>query len=411
MKEGKRNFKTIILSSCIILFNLIVFTSLRTNAQNMSQQRIPRIVSPEIATDNSVTFNIYAPDANSVVLNGSWMGVGENKEMIKGYRGVWSVTINPLEPSMYNYNLILDSVNIIDPANPIIIRDVNRYSNTLIIPGKGSELFEVKNVPHGSVSKVWFDSPSLGLIRRMCVYTPPGYEDSKGKYPVLYLLHGGGGDEDAWTTLGRANYILDNLIAQGKAIPMIVVMPNGNANQTAAMTDMPFQAESSRTQEPMDIQNEQAVIDGTKLYPNSLVKDIIPYIEKHYRVTANCENRAIAGLSMGGGQSFNIGLLNTDKFAWLGMFSSGIYGGTSGAVFDAEKQIPGLLSNSSFYNKNLKLFYISVGEQDPRYGPTQLAVSTFKKNNLNVFYTSFPGAHEWSVWRLSLGDFLPRLFR
>jgi enterochelin esterase-like enzyme len=409
MKEGKRNFKTIILSSCIILFNLIVFTGLRTNAQNMSQQRIPRIVSPEIATDNSVTFNIYAPDANSVVLNGSWMGVGENKEMIKGYRGVWSVTINPLEPSMYNYNLILDSVNIIDPANPIIIRDVNRYSNTLIIPGKGSELFEVKNVPHGSVSKVWFDSPSLGLIRRMCVYTPPGYEDSKGKYPVLYLLHGGGGDEDAWTTLGRANYILDNLIAQGKAIPMIVVMPNGNANQTAAMTDMPFQAESSRTQEPMDIQNEQAVIDGTKLYPNSLVKDIIPYIEKHYRVTANCENRAIAGLSMGCLQTQITYITYPELFRYVGCFSLGIHFNNQFAAISNKILIPAYDKKLTTLNNNL--FYIGCGTEDFCYEGVQTLRKKLDEHKFEYFYNETGGGHTWSNWREYLSDFAQRLFK
>lgn len=238
----------------------------------------------------------------------------------------------------------------------------------------------------------------------MYVYTPPGYEKNSEKYPVLYLLHGGGGDESQWIILGRSCQIIDNLIAQGKTKPMIIVTPNGNANQVAA----PGEAPASMNQVIYQAPNPAGV---TGSFEKSVIEDIIPYVETNYRVLSNKENRAIAGLSMGGGQSFNIGLLNTDKFAWLGMFSSGIYGGTSGAVFDAEKQIPGLLSNSSFYNKNLKLFYISVGEQDPRYGPTQLAVSTFKKNNLNVFYTSFPGAHEWSVWRLSLGDFLPRLFR
>ncbi|MFH0841501.1 MAG: alpha/beta hydrolase-fold protein [Bacteroidota bacterium] len=409
MKAGKKDFKTIILNSGMILFSLIFFTGLRTNAQNMPQQRIPRIVSPEIAADNSVTFSIYAPDANSVFLNGSWMKAGENKEMIKDNRGVWSVTINPLEPSMYNYNLILNGVNILDPANPITLRDVNRYSNTLIIPGKGSGLFEVNDVPHGSVTKIWFDSPSLGLKRRMCVYTPPGCEDSKEKYPVLYLLHGGGGDEDAWTTLGRANYILDNLIAQGKARPMIVVMPNGNSGQTAAMTDMAFQAESSRTQGPMDIENEQAVIDGSTSYPNSLVKDIIPYIEKHFRVTANSDNRAIAGLSMGCLQTQITYITYPELFRYAGCFSLGIHFNNQFAIISNKILIPAYDKKLNALNNNL--FYVGCGTEDFCYEGVQELRKKLDEHNFKYYYNETSGGHTWANWRLYLADFTPRLFK
>jgi enterochelin esterase-like enzyme len=409
MKTRKDFFATVILNSGIILLSLIFFIGLQANAQNMPQQRIPRVVSPEIASDNRVTFSIYAPDANSVILNGSWMGIGENKELRKDDRGVWSVTIDPLEPSMYNYNLILNGVSIIDPANPITLRDVNRYSNMLLIPGKGSEMFEVNDVPHGSVNKVWFDSPSLGLNRRMCVYTPPGYEDSKGKYPVLYLLHGGGGDEDAWITLGRANYILDNLIAQGKAKPMIVVMPNGNANQTAAMTDMPFQAQFSGTQRPMDTPNEQAVIDGTTSYPNSLVKDIIPYIEKHYRVTANSDSRAIAGLSMGCLQTQVTYITYPELFSYVGCFSLGIHFNNQFAIISNKILIPA-------YDKKLEtlknnLFYVGCGTQDFCFEGVQELRRKLDEHNFKYYYNETGGGHTWANWRDYLSDFVPRIFK
>jgi len=392
-----------------ILLCMLLISGLKTSAQNMPQSRIPRIVSPEIAGNNSVTFSIYAPGADSVELNGSWMSTGENKKMTRDERGVWSVIIGPLEPSMYNYNMILNGVSIIDPANPIILRDVTRHSNILIIPGKGSEMFEVNDVPHGTLSKVWFDSPSLGITRRMTIYTPPGYEDSREKYPVLYLLHGGGGDEDAWTILGRANYILDNLIALGKARPMIVVMPNGNANQTAAMTDMPFRSGNQQNMAPMNAENEQAVIDDASLYPNSLIKDIIPYVEKHYRVTANSENRAIAGLSMGCLQTQITYITFPELFQYVGCFSLGIHFNNQFAIISNKILIPG-------YDKKLqtlknKLFYVGCGKEDFCFEGVQTLRKKLDEHNFKYYYNESGGGHTWANWRDYLSDFVPRLFR
>jgi enterochelin esterase-like enzyme len=390
---------------CISIFSLSVM------AQNAPTPVVrppqgPRnvITPPQILPDNRVVFKLFAPKATEVTLNGDWMAAGVNEPLTKNDTGLWTLTTKPLKPEFYGYSFSLNGVRIIDPSNALVKRDVITNFSVLLIPGKESDMYAVNDVPHGTLSKIWYYSAAIKLTRQMSVYTPPGYEKSSEKYPVLYLLHGGGGDESQWIVLGRSCQIIDNLIAQGKVKPMIIVMPNGNANQTAATGEAP--PEKQQTNSPTPNPNM-----GIGLFEKSIVEDIIPFIENNYRALSNKENRAIAGLSMGGGQSFNIGFVNTDKFSWIGMFSSGIFGGTTAAVFDAEKQIPGLLSNSSFYNKNLKLYYVSVGEQDPRYGPTQTAVNTFKKNNLNVFYTSFPGAHEWSVWRLSLCDFLPRLFR
>ena len=399
-----------LLRTVCIWFTLLV-TSLSSYSQNpqgaaavqqpvQASFRPAPTVSPEVLTDNKVVFRIFAKDAASVVLSGDFAGQGTN--LAKNDSGMWTITIGPLAPEFYSYTYTVDGVRTIDPSNPLIIRDGTRYSSTFIIPGAGSELYGVKDVPHGTLAKVWYESPSLNLTRRMYVYTPAGYEGSGARYPVLYLLHGGGGDEDAWTTMGRAVQIMDNLIASGKAKPMIVVMPNGNANQSAVLGDAPSAVPATIT--------PGATTGGT--FETSLVNDMVPFIDKHYRTIADRESRAVAGLSMGGGQTWNIGLKNTDKFAWVGIYSSGMFGGVQGyAAFEPEKLIPGIMSNSAAFNNNLKLFYISCGEQDPRYEFTQKAISTLRSGGLNVVSVPFPGSHQWSVWRLSLADFVPRLFK
>ena len=182
-------------------------------AQELNSQQGPQFESPVVATDNSVSFKVHSSSAQTVAMNGSWMGWGETLELQKGAEDVWSVSVGPLEASMYHYNFFIDGVSAIDPKNAHALRDGVRYASMLIVPGEASGIFEVNDVPHGTLSKIWYESPSLDLNRRMYVYTPPGYENSNEKYPVFYLLHGGGGDEDAWTSLGRTNYILDNLIA------------------------------------------------------------------------------------------------------------------------------------------------------------------------------------------------------
>jgi enterochelin esterase-like enzyme len=409
MKTRKRDTALIFLKTSAIILCCLLLEWSCTNAQNIRQQRIPRIISPDIAADNSVTFSIYAPEADSVKLHGNWMRSDQNKVMNKDDRGVWSVNIEPLKPSMYTYNMILNGVTVTDPSNPIILRDVTSYSNMLIIPGKGSELFEVNNVAHGTLSKVWFDSPSLKLNRRMCIYTPPGYESDTKKYPVLYLLHGGGGDEDAWVILGRANYILDNLIAQGKAKPMIVVMPNGNANQTAAMTDVSFQSGRGQNLAPLNSENDQAVIDGAYAYPNSLVNDIIPYIEKNYRVIANSDNRAIAGLSMGCLQTQITYITYPELFQYVGCFSLGIHFNNQFALISNKILIPS-------YDKKLKtlnnhLFYVGCGTEDFCFEGVQTLRKKLDEYNFKYIYNETGGGHTWSNWRDYLSDFVTLIFK
>jgi enterochelin esterase-like enzyme len=374
--------------------------------------------SPEILPDKRVTLRLNAPKASEVILNGDWPD-GRNIAMTKDDQGMWSVTVGPLTPELWGYTYSVDGVRILDPRNSNTKRDGARYDNILLISGPESELYELKTVPHGSISIVWYPSPVLKTTRRMYVYTPPGYDQGKGKYPVLYLLHGGGGDEDAWTTLGRTNMILDNLIAEGKARPMIVVMPNGNANQIvsqgyaygvppappvrpappaapapgAAAAPGPTAPGAPRAPAPQ-------VYEGS--FPQSLVKDIVPYIEKHYRVIANKDNRAIAGLSMGGGHVLSATNNNPGMFGYIGVFSAG-----AGRTADTlEKQLDAVKKGG------VKLYWIGAGATDmARPGAVSLSDLVKKVGFANNVYRETPGGHTWFNWRIYLGEFAPLLFK
>ncbi len=389
-----------------LLFFVCLF--LTSQAQEISTQQGPQITSPAIADNNTVTFNIYSPNANSISVSGSWVD-GENVQMTKNSDGVWSATVGPLDPSMYHYNIVIDGISAIDPANPKAMRDGTRYASTLIVPGKESNVFEAMDVPHGTIHKVWYDSPTLGLYRRMFVYTPAGYDDSKDKYPVLYLLHGGGGDEEAWSSLGRANYILDNLIAEGKAKPMIVVMGNGNEAQTSSVTEWP--TNSSITDHGPSLGNEtrEETIERVTLYPKSIVNDIIPFIEKNFRVKANSENRAIAGLSMGSMQTQITTMTNPGLFQYIGCFSLGIHFNDQFEIVSNEILIPG-------YDKYLetmdnKLFYTGCGTDDFCYEGVQTLRAKLDEHNFEYIYNETGGGHTWANWRVYLADFAPKLFK
>ena len=357
------------------------------------------VVSPEL-TEETITFRLVANYATEVGIQASWAGYGV-QPMTKGERGVWSITMPRPASELYTYNFVVDGISTLDPSNTFVQRDGTRYMSAVLVDGDYADLY--KEATHkGNLEHVWYYSAENDMERRMYVYTPYGY-DAKGKkkYPVLYLLHGGGGDEDAWSTLGRTCQILDNLIEQGKAVPMLVVMPNGNPNQYAAAT----------LQIPVK-QDVRQYASGFDNY-SSLVADILPYVESHYNVIKNRQGRAVAGLSMGGGQSFFIGLRNIDVFANIGIFSSGLLGGSGAgqAAFDPEAQMPGLISNPAKYNK-LDLFYISCGEQDNRIGGTKEFVDQLNALGYkNVFYETYPGGHEWKVWRRNLSAFVQKVFQ
>jgi enterochelin esterase family protein len=362
--------------------------------------------SPEIHGDRTVTFRLLAPRATEVTLNGSWDN-GTNLKMTKDDSGVWSATIGPLAPQLWGYWFMVDGVKALDPNNGETQRDGSRYDNLLMISGPESEWWDFKDVPHGTVQAVWYPSPTLKMAsRRMMVYTPPGYETSSQKYPVLYLLHGGGGDEDAWLTMGRANIIMDNLIAAGKAKPMIVVMPNGNATQSVSQGYGygPTPARQSvQAPAPPPVQAAQAGGQAGRgrggapqpyagSYPESLVKDVIPFVEKRFRVLAAKDDRAIAGLSMGGGHTLAATNNNPGTFAYIGVFSSG-----PAAVDEAfQKQIAAVKGGG------VKFYWLGAGTIDTARERTVNLSELVKKEGFSTTYREIPGRHYWFLWR----DFL-----
>jgi enterochelin esterase family protein len=380
------------------------------------------VVSPEILSDKRVTFRLLAPKATEVLLNGNWDN-GRNIAMTKGDEGIWSVTVGPLGEQLWGYSFSVDGLKVLDPGNGEYQLDGNRYDNLLMISGPGSDLWDFKpDVAHGSVQSIWYHSEILKeKERRMYVYTPPDYYSSESKYPVLYLLHGGGGDEDAWVTMGRANVILDNLIAQGKAKPMVVVMPNGNATQivsqgyaygptpprqsVTAPAPPPVQAAEGRgpaaTGGGRGAGRAPARYEGS--YPQSLVQEVIPFVEKHFRVIANKDNRAIAGLSMGGGHTTLATNNNPGVFGWIGVWSAG---GPEGP--DDDKYIALLTKVQA---GGVKHYWIGAGTTDFALNGSKNLFAVAQKAELNTTFHTAPGAHYWFIWRQFLGEFGSVIFR
>lgn len=359
-------------------------------AQEMGQRNEPEYTSPVVNTDLTVTFKVHSPNAESIAMYGSWMNWGETAAFEKGEDDLWTFTTNPLPSSMYHYNFIIDGVSAIDPKNPHAIRDGVRYASLLMVEGDGSELFELNNVPHGNLSQVWYDSPSLNLTRRMYVYTPPGYEDSDESYPVLYLLHGGGGDEDAWTALGRANLILDNLIAEGKAKPMLIVMTNGNA----------FQISTLNTAPDAPVITRETFMKYAGMFEKSLVEDVIPYIESHYRVKANKESRAVAGLSMGGMHTITSTIEYPDVFGYVGVFSSGIFMPSDDQLGKFE----------ALQKAGVEKYWVACGEDDFVMESNKRLLEMLDKTGIPYEYFENEGGHTWANWRTYLSMFAPMLF-
>ena len=366
----------------------------------------PRIVSPEILPDNKVTFRIYAKDAAKVTVAGEWQaGFNAAENLVKGDTGMFTLTVGPLKPELYGYTFSVDGVTTIDANNVQVRRDGARYASFFIIPGTESDLYFQKNgVPHGNVSKVWYNSPVLGMDRRMYVYTPAGYESSNQKYPVFYLLHGAGGDEDAWTDMGRAAQIMDNLIALGKAKPMIVVMTNGNANQAGAQNTIPAI--------PSQGDGMSAYQRLAGKFESHLVKDVVPFMEKNYKVMTGKDNRAIAGLSMGGGHTQTITNDNPGMFGYIGVFSMGImnFGQQSqdaAAKLEQERDVKIEALKKSGY----KLYWIGCGKDDFVYQSVINLRKTLDKHSFKYVYRESTGGHTWANWRIYLSEFAPQLFK
>jgi enterochelin esterase family protein len=365
----------------------------------------PVIVSPEMLPDNKVTFRLLAPKATEVTITGEWMqGFNAGVPMVKNDTGLWTLTVGPLNPELYAYNFIIDGVTAPDPNNVQVRRDGSRYQSFFIIPGKESDLYiQKENVRHGNVEKVWYKSDVLGINRRLYVYTPAGYSQSMQKYPVFYLLHGAGGDEDAWTNMGRAAQIMDNLIAQGKAQPMIVVMTNGNANQAGAQNEIPQNA----SQRQFSMADYQKYVGK---FEESLVKDVIPFIESNYRTYTDKSHRAIAGLSMGGMHTQTITLNNPGMFDYIGVFSMGLmnFGNTQNPEQLAKERDEKI---EALKKSDLKVYWIGCGKEDFLFNSVIDLRNTLDKHNFKYTYRESTGGHTWANWRIYLSEFSPLLFK
>lgn len=388
-----------------ILGMLLLIPQLQ-QAQEIAQNTA--LVSPEVSDSNTVTFRINAPKAEVVKLTGNWLPTvsdgngGFTQEMVslkKGGDGIWSATVPEMAPELYAYAFMVDGVRTLDPANKQLVRD-GRFStaSVLYVPGEASNLYWARTGPKGSLHEVWYESPTLELTRRMFVYTPPGYEDNNTAYPVLYLLHGGGGDEEAWPTLGAANNIMDNLINAGKAQPMLVVMTNGNPGQAAAFTVSP----------PIETPNAGVGDMASMQFEKSLVQDVIPYIEAHYRVKTGKENRALTGLSMGGLQTMNTSFENPELFDYLGVMSMGFADlSRFGIHIDHSKRQEQILSLKAAAPK---LYWIACGKDDFLYESVVTMRSKLDELGFPYVYRESPGGHTWTNWRIYLSEFAPMLF-
>lgn len=369
------------------------------------------VVSPEIHDDNTVTFRLKAPKAVRVQVTGDFLPPQTIKtprgdydapgiaDLTEGKDGVWEFTTpEPLKPELYSYSFIVDDLKMMDPSNVYMIRDVASVTNVFIIGGDRADLYKVNDVPHGTVSRIWYNSPTLGMDRRLTVYTPAGYETSGKRYPVFYLLHGMGGDEEAWIALGRTSQILDNLIAQGKAKPMIVVMTNGNAAQEAAPgeSSLGFAAPNMNMPKTMEGSFETA-------FP-----DVVKFIDKTYRTVKSKQGRAIAGLSMGGYHSLHISKQYPDMFNYVGLFSAAIMPNKDAKSpiyddFDAKLKTQ--------FAKKPALYWIAIGNKDFLYQANNDYRKMLDENGYKYEYYETGEGHIWKNWRIYLTEFAPKLFK
>jgi enterochelin esterase-like enzyme len=367
----------------VIWWSIVALAVNLCSSTTFGQTRDPAIRSPEVQADRKVTFRLPAPSATKVTINGDWMPPTEQIPLTKDDNGVWSVTLGPLASGISIYNFTVDGLAIADPINPRIKLRARTSASLLEIPGDGAELWEIQDVPHGKVEINYIRSPALdNQTREVRVYTPPGYDGDRSKqYPVLYLLHGNNDTAAGWTDVGRANTILDNLIAQKKAVPMIIVMPWGHA--------APYGAPPG---------------NNTTLFEKYLLDDLMPAIDKSYRVTPGRENRALVGLSMGGGQALTIGLSHLDRFSALGAYSAAV-------PADFETRFKTLLENSEETNAKLKVFWIGCGKLDSAFPRSEKLAGILEAHHIHHTFMPSDGYHNYTNWRLYLGETAPLLFQ
>jgi enterochelin esterase-like enzyme len=340
------------------------------------------IVSPEVQPDRRAIFRLLAPKATEVGLSGDWMMPGTKQPMTRDEKGIWSTTVGPLDPGLAIYTFTIDGVTGPDPINPRIKQRARTSASLVEVPGNPSERWEARDVPHGTVEENWRKSEVTGDTRAYRVYTPPGYDPAKRtRYPVLYLLHGNNDTAAGWTEVGKANFILDNLVAEKRAVPMIIVMPWGHA--------VPFTGPQS---------------NNTAMLERYLVEEVIPQVEKKYRVAKGRENRAIVGLSMGGGHALQIGLDRLDLFSAVGAFSSAI-------PSNFETRFQSLLDDPKGTNKKLKLLWIGCGRQDGAFERNEKLSELMTTHGVHNTFHPTEGLHNYAIWRRYLTEVAPLLFR
>ncbi len=346
---------------------------------------VPTFYKPEVRPDRTVFFKVHAPQVSSARI----VAMDQRGDMVRSADGTWTWTSAPMNPGYQIYTLYLDEVAVPNPADRLDSSN-SGYVNAVDIPEAGCPEFDRQAaIPHGTIRLVHYYSDVCGQWREMRVYTPAGYDKGRKKYPVLYLQHGGGEDQTGWFIQGRADNILDALIAEGRCEPMIVVCANGHVPG-----------------------GNRYDWDGMQGFRKELIQHVIPTVESQFRVKKDRRFRAMAGLSMGGGQSFYIGLRDPEVFANVGVFSTGMFGGSRGASdFDLEKEVPGMLTDTKTFNQQFDVFFLSCGEQDPRIEYTRNIVKKMRDGGVEVRFSSYPGDHEWQVWRKSLHEFAQHLFK
>jgi len=385
----------------------------------------PPVNSQEVLADRRITFRVYAPNAQAVRLSaGDVPNVAAVAQMTKNDAGIWETTVGPVEPGAYRYNFVVDGVTVIDPASPFTSESNTRTWSMVTVPG--AENLDTRNVPHGAVAAITYYSTALKGYRRMHIYTPPGYEVNTTKYPVFYLLHGAGDSDDSWTSVGRAGFILDNLIADKKAKPMVVVMPAGHT-----------------------FRGQAAGRNATQEFVSDFNSDVVPYVAKNYRVLTDRANTAIAGLSMGGSQTLQVAIPQLEKFGYIGVYSSGLLGAFPGMTGPggrgaAPAAAPGAAPaappaaasptpappaaqrapsaeeweqtnaaklDDANLKKGLRLFWFATGKDDGLITTTKATVALFEKHGFKPIFKESPGAHTWLNWRAYLTEFAPLLFQ
>lgn len=362
------------------------------------------VQSPEVHADRTVTFRLRAPKATAVDLVGEVLQGKPPMPMTKDDKGIWSVTIGPVDPEIWSYDFSVEGVQLPDPENISLMTRASgaaSVSSFVEVPGDSPAFYDARPVPHGQVRMLLYESKAMGNVDRyVWVYTPPGYDKSNSKYPVLYLLHGNGETQAGWVDNGRANIILDNLIAEHKAVPMIVVMPHGHARQSASVG--PYEA--------VEQLGDRNWMDFT-LFSKDLIDQIIPLVQRDFRVYTDADDRAIGGLSMGAMQSIQIGLTHLDLFHYVLVYSGLALGPQPSGDIEMQSPWKELLANSEQTKKNLHLLFLGAGTKETAmHGPGQRLVELFKQKGINAIWAEYPGAHVWRVWRNDLNYTVPMLF-